>query len=94
MKVLCDVYKSLSKSDYYLFVKRDDALSRVPESLLNTFGEHELTLTLALSPERRLAMADASEVLSKLDDQGYYLQLPPQKNGYMAELRGKNEKLL
>lgn len=94
MKVLCNVYKSLTRSDYYLFVNRDDELTRVPESLLKHFGPHELAMTLALSAEQRLAAATAADVLDALVDKGYYLQLPPQRNDAdMQAVRSKNEKL-
>jgi uncharacterized protein YcgL (UPF0745 family) len=38
MKELCSIYKSLTRSDYYLFVKQHEDLSRVPDSLLEHFG--------------------------------------------------------
>jgi uncharacterized protein len=94
VKVLCKIYKSLSKADYYLFVKHDEDMSRVPDSLLSYFGKHELAMTLALSPEQKLAVASASEVLESLQENGYFLQLPPQSNEeYMQDIRTKNEKL-
>lgn len=94
MKELCTVYKSLTKSDYYLFVKKADDVARVPEALLSYFGKYELAMTLVLSPDRRLAMMSAEEVLEALDEKGYYLQLPPGKNdAYMQTVRDKNEKL-
>ena len=94
MKILCKVYKSLSKTDYYLFVKHDEDMSRVPDSLLSYFGKHELAMTLALSSDQKLAIASASEVLESLEDKGYYLQLPPQNaEAYMQDVRSKNEKL-
>lgn len=93
MKVLCNIYKSLARSDYYLFVKQDEDLSRVPDALLEHFGRHELAVTLALTPHRKLALASAPEVLEALDEKGYYLQLPPPQDAYMQDVRGKNEKL-
>ena len=94
MKVLCKVYKSLTKSDYYLFVSHGDDLTRVPDTLLDYFGKYELAMTLALTPERHLATVSAAEVLQALDEKGYYLQLPPQNDElYMKDVRSKNEKL-
>ena len=61
----------------YLFVDRDYPLEELPEGLLAGFGKPELALNLVLTPERRLARADAATVLAALDEQGYYLQLPP-----------------
>lgn len=84
MKMLCDVYKSPRKSEMYIFVRREDALNRVPEKLLNEFGEPQLVTSIELSPQRKLARALASEVLQKLEEQGFYLQLPPSSWGHNA----------
>ena len=94
MKVLCKVYKSVSKTDYYLFVKHDEDMSRVPDALLGYFGKHELAMTLVLTEDKKLALVNAKEVLESLEDKGYYLQLPPQNvEAYMQDVRIKNEKL-
>ncbi|MEZ5550595.1 MAG: YcgL domain-containing protein [Pseudomonadales bacterium] len=74
---LVRVYKSRRKLDMYLYVDMAEGLARVPEMLLERFGAPEPALTLRLTRERRLARADAAEVLEALDRQGFYLQLPP-----------------
>jgi uncharacterized protein YcgL (UPF0745 family) len=43
------------------------------------FGQLEYVMTLDLHRRRRLARASAAEVRQKLEEQGYYLQLPPGK---------------
>ncbi len=91
--VLCNVYKSGRESDLYLYVAREEGLERVPEQLLLRFGDPLLVLTLEISAERKLAQADASKVLAAIADKGYYLQLPPSNDGYMRELRARNDKL-
>jgi hypothetical protein len=78
VKRLCAVYRSPRKEGMYLFVDRDQPLEELPAALLAGFGKPELALNLVLTPERRLARADAATVLAALDEQGYYLQLPPQ----------------
>ncbi len=94
MKVLCKIYKSSSKADFYLYVKYDEDVSRVPEALLGNFGKYELAMTLALTPDRKLVSADAVEVLSALEEKGYFIQLPPQRlDPYMQDVCAKNEKL-
>lgn len=91
-KVLCDVYKSRKKDEAYLYVSRKDALSRVPEALLDTFGRPELALTLMLSADKPLARADVSKVLKALEEQGFYLQMPPVRETYMLDLFHKLDK--
>lgn len=77
MKRFCEVYASPRREGMYLFVDRADGLERVPGALLERFGKPRLALSLVLHPERRLARADATEVLAALDRQGFFLQLPP-----------------
>ncbi|UXD87417.1 YcgL domain-containing protein [Thalassolituus hydrocarboniclasticus] len=91
-KVLCDVYKTKKKDETYLYVSRKDALSRVPEALLEQFGKPELAMTMILTPEKKLARADIDKVLKALDEQGFYLQMPPAKETYMLDLFCKLDK--
>lgn len=77
MKILCDVYKSSRKAEMYLFVPQQDQFERVPESLLGEFGEPQLVTSLELTPQRKLARADARKVLHSLEEKGFYLQMPP-----------------
>ena len=65
----------------YLFVPEEGAFDPVPEDLLAHFGDLQLAMTLVLSGQRRLARADAGEVLRQLDQQGYFLQIPPTDPG-------------
>lgn len=92
-KVLCKIYRSSQQAEMYLYVNHEDDLSPVPELLLKKFGNPELVMSTALSSERKLARVDAGDVLKALAEQGYYLQMPPPPDQYMAGLRQKNEKL-
>ena len=77
MTVLCQVYRSPKRQEMYLYVDKQRGLADVPDALLASFGEPEEVLVLKLSPERKLARADAAEVLTSIREQGYYLQMPP-----------------
>ena len=61
----------------YLYVYKAAGVAEVPEVLLTQFGEPESVMTLVLTPGRKLARADAAEVLQKIDEQGFFLQMPP-----------------
>ena len=74
----CAIYKSRSKVNTYLYVERQGDFSQVPASLLNLLGRLEFVMTLELTPERKLALADPEQVRHQLREQGYYLQLPPE----------------
>lgn len=75
---LVQVYRSARREGHYLFVDLAEGLARVPQALLQHFGQPEPALRLRLDRDRRLAAADAGAVLDAIAEQGFYLQLPPQ----------------
>ncbi len=77
MKRLCEVFRSSRKAEMYLYVDRARGLEDVPEALLQQFGEPVSVLLLLLEPGRKLARADAGDVLAGIERQGFYLQMPP-----------------
>ena len=77
IEVNCDVYKSTRKEHLFLYVDHDVGLERVPEDLLQQFGEPEMTISFLLTRERTLAREDPVRVLANLNEHGYHLQLPP-----------------
>ncbi|MAT64237.1 MAG: hypothetical protein CMN57_01170 [Gammaproteobacteria bacterium] len=76
----CAIYKGDRKVDTYLFIEREGDFSRVPDSLLQLLGNLELVMTLDLHPGRSLARADPDQVREHLRGQGFYLQMPPDKD--------------
>jgi uncharacterized protein YcgL (UPF0745 family) len=77
MSRLVSVYKSSRRQEMYLFVDFTEGLARVPAPLMERFGEPVQVLTLELTPERRLARAEAPVVLAQIEAAGFYLQMPP-----------------
>lgn len=77
MKIACDIYKSVAKENYYLYVPADQGLGQIPEALLQQLGEVEIAMSLELTEERSLAKEDPVVVMANLKEQGYHLQLPP-----------------
>lgn len=75
--LLCDIYGSTKHEAMYLYVAKETGLEPVPEDLLNRFGESKRIMTLLLTPEKKLARANAQEVMSAIQSQGFYLQMPP-----------------
>ena len=71
------VFKSLKKFDTYLYVDKLQNFEELPSGLRDSFGQYELVLEMELSPARKLARADANQVLSDIGFKGFYLQLPP-----------------
>ncbi len=73
----CYIYRSPIKDLMYLYLKEKEAFEDLPAPLRKRFGEPEFAMELELHPERKLANADAATVLTALEEQGFYLQMPP-----------------
>lgn len=72
------VYKSQRKPDTYVYLARRDDFDALPAELGATLAPYAFVLEVALTPERRLAQADAALVRANLAERGFHLQLPPQ----------------
>lgn len=75
--MLCAIYKSAKKAQTYLFVKTRDDFSSVPEPLMAMFGTPTLVTLTNLATKTKLAFADLDKVKINLNEEGFYLQLPP-----------------
>ncbi|MEE9337213.1 MAG: YcgL domain-containing protein [Methylococcaceae bacterium] len=73
----CFIYKSLKKSELYLYVEKKDDFSKIPETLLNSFGRLEFVMDLELIVGLKLAREDVNKVLASLKDKGFFVQIPP-----------------
>ncbi|MGI0117733.1 YcgL domain-containing protein [Zooshikella sp. RANM57] len=85
-KVIVAVYKSRRKDETYLYVKKQDGLTKIPELLLTVFGNPEPVMTLVLHSGKKLARVSADQILEALAEQGFYLQMPPPKDEYLVTL--------
>ncbi len=71
------VYKSQRKPDTYVYLAKRDDFAVMPVPLHAQLAPFAFALEVALTPERRLAVADAGKVLQQLAELGFYLQMPP-----------------
>ena len=76
-KILCDIYKTATKEEMYLYLSRDEGFKPVPEALLKQFGKPVLVTTMLLAATKKLARADVTKVMDDITRQGFYLQMPP-----------------
>lgn len=79
-------YKSPKTEELYLFLPADSLPSDLPDELLTFFGEPQHVIDFELTPERKLARADAAEVLASIADKGYYIQTPPAEKEKVADI--------
>lgn len=77
MTIKCDIYKCARKTDTYLYLKVGVDVDELPEGLLQLLGELSQFMRLELSESSKLAQVKTSDVLQALNDQGYFLQMPP-----------------
>ena len=49
----------------------------LPEGLTSVWGEPELVMHIDLDKRDKLALIDINELKIKLEEDGYYLQMPP-----------------
>lgn len=77
----CVIYRCSKKQEMYLYVPdkedQDDLLKDLPDGLEKITGRLERVMELDLTPERKLARANANDVIAALQDKGFYLQSPP-----------------
>ncbi|MFC3852856.1 YcgL domain-containing protein [Salinispirillum marinum] len=85
-KTMITIYKSSKRDETYLYVLRSEQLARVPEELMTVFGQPIKVTDMLLTAERKLARAKAENVLRALDEQGFYLQMPPPREPYLLDL--------
>ena len=91
--MLCAVYKSSKKAETYLYVPGRDDFSKVPKTLLTTFGAPIFLMIMPLKAERQLARLDVAKLRSELNTKGFYLQLPPPEENmlkiHLAQQQGQ-----
>lgn len=91
MKKIIEVFRCSKKEGAYLYVERGCDLSQLPEALFKQTGKLNSAMVIVLTPEKKLARANARRVLESLTEQGFYLQLPPALEDYMKQI--PNDKL-
>ncbi len=74
----CYVYRSRRKPGSFLLLPEKDNFGRVPDVLMTIFGVPEFSFDFDLSAERKLVLkVEASEIRRVLQENGFFLQLPP-----------------
>lgn len=89
MSLLCQVFKSSRQQEMYLYVEISRGAEDVPQALLEKFGELLPVMVLNLTPSRKLARADVATVLASIEQQGFYLQMPPTAAELMTRESGR-----
>lgn len=75
--MLVYIYKSLKKDEMYLYLKSKDDFAAIPEALASIFGPPQFSMVFDISKREKLARVDIDIVKKSLEEEGYFLQLPP-----------------
>jgi len=73
----CKIFKTKKRDEMYLYVRDNVEYKDLPDNLLTLFGEPEHVMDLELSKDKPLAREDVLQVMANLQEQGFFLQLPP-----------------
>ncbi|HSW12590.1 MAG TPA: YcgL domain-containing protein [Solimonas sp.] len=73
----CVIYRCARQDQMYLYLRADLQPEALPEGLLRLTGKLTRAMALSVTPERKLARVDVTQVLEKLAAPGYYIQMPP-----------------
>ena len=91
----CSVVRSSMKDFTYIYLLEGHDFDDLPVALKKVFGTPETVMNLELSPDRKLAYEDVTEVIQNLAEKGYHLQMPPREDATgLLELTEKKETLL
>ena len=79
------VYKSLKKTNTFVYFAARDDFSRLPEPLVTQLGKLQFVLQVDLVPDRKLAQEDPDVVRANLVSRGFHVQFPPTMADPMTE---------
>ncbi len=76
-KINCNIYRCGKQDEMYLYIHSDKTSDDLPEELIQMVKGLTHVIDLELTPERKLAREDVNVVMKKLEEEGYFLQMPP-----------------
>ncbi|MGF1749728.1 MULTISPECIES: YcgL domain-containing protein [Vibrio] len=88
--MLCSIYKSAKKQGAYLYITKKDDFSQVPDALLEMFGKPTLVMVVKLDG-RTLAQVDVDIVKQSLQNEGFFLQLPPPQENLLETYKERKK---
>jgi uncharacterized protein YcgL (UPF0745 family) len=80
------IFRSSKKAEAYIYMPKKDSFDDLPDALRQIFGKPVLVMDMLLTADKKLARVEASKVLDAIEEQGFYLQMPPPKEDYMLDL--------
>ena len=73
----CFIYKSNKKEELYLYIGKQDDFTDIPEAILKSIGIPSFVMELEITPERQLAREKATDIIKGIEENGFFIQMPP-----------------
>lgn len=73
----CRIYRCSKQDEMYIYLRHDVVEDDIPGALRSRLGDLIEVMQLELTPSRKLARVDVKEVMNKLQQDGFFLQMPP-----------------
>jgi uncharacterized protein len=85
----CFVYKSTQKVDHFLYLPAEldntNPDEQIPAALLQMLGTVSFVVDFDLLETRKLPNADAKQIITALEERGFYFQMPNKSLHYDEE---------
>lgn len=89
--MLCAIYKSNKKEGMYLYIEKRDHFDPLPEELKSIFGKPSFVMLFNLAGNKTLAHTDNQTVLNHIQEQGFYLQMPPKEDNLFTQWKNAQQ---
>ena len=86
--MLVTIYRSSVKDGLYVYMNSESQLESLPKAVMKQLGEPEVAMELDLDENRKLSNANATEVLTAIEQQGCYVQMPRDIEAMLAGISG------
>ncbi|MGH1427061.1 MAG: YcgL domain-containing protein [Arenicella sp.] len=80
------IYRSEKKIDCYLFLRKQEKDFELPDVVKKVVGALHFVMEIDITPDTKLALSEPDKVLTAMEEQGFYIQMPPSKPHPVDEL--------
>lgn len=71
----CYIYRSPKKENSYLYIDTENDFSKVPDVLMNVFGEPVLVMKVLLDGKRQFVVGSSQDIEDKIKQDGFFVQM-------------------
>ncbi|GAA5104791.1 YcgL domain-containing protein [Orbus sasakiae] len=73
--IWCYIYRSPKKENSYLYIDTENDFSKVPDVLMNVFGEPILVMKVLLDGKRQFVVGSSQDIEDKIKQDGFFVQM-------------------